>query len=80
MTAIEIPKTARNYKGEQEEVKYPRSIKPIAKVGSVILFKQGKHFAVSYGLEVQEEMNYDNAATYFGLSVLHQAQCQGLLD
>lgn len=80
MKTIIPPKTAINYKGEQEKVSYPVRIKPLAKVGAVILFKQGKLFAVSYGLEVTERMTYDDAAKCFGASVLHQSQCEGLLD
>ena len=66
------PKTARNYKGEQEEIQWPKG-KVIENLGSVFLIRKGPNkYYVVYGLQVSEEMREDAAASEFGHCVMHQ--------
>ena len=69
---INKPKTAKNYKGEQQEIKWPKG-KAIENLDSVFLIRKGSNkYYVVYGLEVSEEMNEDEAAREFGHCVMHQ--------
>lgn len=75
---IKLPKTATNYKHEQETIKWPKG-NAIAACGQVYLIRQRrKVFSVVYGLQVSSELSQDRAAYEFGNSVFHQAQCAGL--
>lgn len=77
---ITLPKTATNYKGEQETIQWPKG-RPIAANGGVYLIRQRANtFAVVYGLQVSKELSRDRAALEFGQCVFHQAECEGLLD
>ena len=37
-------------------------------------------FTVTYGLERQDNLSYDEAAKHLGQSLMHSATCQGLVE
>ena len=70
--------THPNYK--QELVTLKVAGKVIATVGDVDLIRDGKSFAVRYGLQLKKRMTHHAAASEFGQCVIHQAQCEGSLS
>lgn len=77
---ITLPKTAVNYKGEPEGIQWPKG-RPISECGRVYLIRQRANvFAVVYGLQVTKGLSRDLAAVEFGQCVMHQAECEGLLE
>lgn len=69
-----LPKTHLNYKYEQEKIQWPKGYKYITNKGDVYLMQRGQKFAVVYGLSVDKDLAYENAALVFTGSVRHQAQ------
>jgi len=77
---MKLPKTAKDWKGDDIKIEWPPKAKPIAKCGSVYLLQSGADkFHIVYGLEVKMAMDWCTAASQFGHSVMHQAACDGLL-
>ncbi len=78
---ITKPKTATNWKGEQEEIHWPKKGHIVAKCGEVYMIQHNRDsFQIVYGLEVKPPMDYATAASQFGYSVMHQSSCDGLLN
>jgi hypothetical protein len=47
----------------------------------ISLYQKGhKNFTVKYGKEVKPNLSYTEAATQFGLSLMHALNCEGKLD
>jgi len=76
-TTIKLPKTARDWQGKQQI--RPR---PSGKVCdhrndlNVTLFQQGKNrFAVVYGLQIKQDLNYSDAAHEYGCCIMHALAC-----
>ncbi len=47
----------------------------------VILVQTGKDsFSVRYGLQIKNNLSYLEAATEYGLCILHSASCSGLIN
>lgn len=40
----------------------------------------GKKFRLTYGLEVKDDLTYEEAARALGLALLHHLSCEGVLD
>lgn len=79
-TNLERLPSCFNFKGEITPIPYP-SGDMIAVLGMVSMVQQQKKsFAVVYGLQVKTGLSYPEAATEFGLCVMHQAACESLLD
>ncbi len=77
----EFPATALDYLGRPQPIPWPADKKLVARVGSAFLLKTGSgRFAVVYNLHARYNLAYNSAARELGLWVLHQAQCDGLLD
>lgn len=73
------PKTHPDYEGKPRKIDYPKG-KVVARCGSVFLIKTSKHaYAAVYGLRTLRDMDYSAAAKEFGMSCLHQAECEGLI-
>lgn len=71
----EKPKTATNWRGIQEEIPWPKG-HIVLRCGDVYLIRQKKEkFAIVYGLQVSEGLDYSQAARQLGESCLHQAGC-----
>lgn len=41
---------------------------------------RSKRFRVSYGLQVREDLTYDQAAKELGAALMHHAACEGRLN
>ena len=77
---MRLPKTAKDWKGDDIKIAWPPKAKPVTKCGDVYLLQSGADkFHVVYGLEVKSGLDWCAAASQFGHSVMHQATCDGLL-
>lgn len=75
----DLPKTSRNWKGEEKEIEYPKG-QIVARCESVVLIQQSKYkFAVVYSLQTKKGLTMDAALSEFGGCCLHQAGCEGLM-
>ena len=46
----------------------------------VVLFRVRRRFRVKYGAEVSDSVRRTDAATVFGMCVMHALECAGKLD
>lgn len=70
--------TRPNFEGKPQTLRYRGTI--LATCGDVELIKDGKYYAVRYGLQLKANMTRNAAAYEFGFCVLHQAQLEGRLS
>jgi hypothetical protein len=60
----------------------PKICKSMEIAGYVIaLYRRGEdNFAVRYGLQVDDQLTYQQACTRLGASIMHALACEGKLD
>lgn len=81
LTNLDNPeRLASNYKGELVRMPCPKGkLLACYVAGLVELWGNGKSFAVVYGLQCQEGLDYAEAAKELGLSIMHALACDGLI-
>jgi hypothetical protein len=68
---MKLPKTFKNYKGEDVEIRWPNG-DLIHSKGDVYLFKTRDTFSVVYGLQENACLSFEEAIDEFDNCVMHQ--------
>ncbi len=82
MNIINEGDTARDWQGNEQPKPSAKKYKKVHETGSVELFQHissPKKFAVRYGLQLKQDLDYRQAAKEFGECVMHELASESKL-